>query len=133
MFSKPLSCLQPTESRDTFKLGPQNGPEDINFEVELGVVIGKTMDEPFNPIDLHDYIKGYYLLLDYTDKTFLMQDMKNAGPFFIGKCQDNLLVLSDFISKKKIPNCHQVHLELDVNGEMRQSDVTGNMHFKIDE
>ena len=62
--------------------------------------------------NFHDYIGGYFLLLDYTDKTFLINDVKTSGPFFMSKCQDNLLVLSDFIEKEKIEDAHNVHIEL---------------------
>jgi acylpyruvate hydrolase len=135
MFSKPLSILQRAEERAEFKLGPNNGDEDVNFEVELGVMIGKRI-EAYSEVSvetLHDYIGGYFLLLDYTDKNFLMNDLKNQGTFFLAKCQDDFLVLSDFIEKDKIEDCHKVHLELKVNGEVRQSDLTGNMRFKIHE
>ena len=50
-----------------------------------------------NEHNLHDFIGGYFLLLDYTDKTELLHDFKNSGTFFLGKCQDDFLVLSDFI------------------------------------
>ena len=56
--------------------------------------------------NFHDYIAGYFLLLDYTDKTFLVNDVQTSGPFFMSKCQDNMLVLSDFIEKEEISDAH---------------------------
>ena len=121
MFSKPLSCIQDPSKRHEFKIGPNNGPEDINFEVELGVMIGKPIEAyaEITKENLNDYIGGYFLLLDYTDKKFLVHDLTNSGPFFMGKCQDDLLVLSDFIEKERIPDCHNVWLELEIGGQVR--------------
>ena len=67
------------------------------------------------------------MLLDYTDKTFLMNDVKTSGPYFLCKAQDNFLVLSEFIEKEKILDAHKVYIELKINGEVKQSDLTGNM------
>ena len=119
MFSKSLSVVSKAEK--VFKIGPNNGAEDVNFEVELGVMLGKDMPayEPITRESLDDYISGYFLLLDYTDKKYLMHDAKTGGPFFVGKCQDGFLVLSDFIPKSKIKDCHNVWLELQINGEVK--------------
>lgn len=86
MFSKSLSVMRKAEK--VFRIGPNNGAEDINFEVELGVMLGKKMPayEQITKETLHDYISGYFLLLDYTDKKHLMHDLKTGGPFFVGKC-----------------------------------------------
>ena len=54
-------------------------------------------------------------------------------PFFLCKVQDNFLSLSNLIEKSKIQDPYKVQLELKINGEVRQQDVTGNMHFKIEE
>ena len=69
--------------------------------------------------NFHDVIGGYFLLLDYTDKTFLVNDVKNSGSFLMSKCQDNFLVLSDFIEKEEIEDAHKVHIELVLNDEVR--------------
>ena len=71
------------------------------------------------------------MLLDYTDKVSAGFDFTNSGPLFLCKCQDDFLVLSDFIPKDAIQDCHEVHIELEISGQLRQSDKTGNMLFKI--
>ena len=56
-----------------------------------------------------------------------MNDVKTSGPYFLCKAQDNFLVLSEFIEKEKILDAHKVYIELKINGEVKQSDLTGNM------
>jgi len=45
--------------------------------------------------------------------------------------QDKFLVLSDLIPLTAIEDPHDVDLELKINQTVKQSDNTGNMHFKI--
>lgn len=52
-------------------------------------------------------------------------------PWALAKGQDNFCPLSEFIPKEIDP--YSVELELRVNGQTRQQDLAGNMHFKIDE
>ena len=76
-------------------------------------------------------IGGYFLLLDYTDSEQLKDALQNKVPWFLCKTQDNFMVFSDLIAPEKIDDPHNVELELKVNGQIRQKDNTGNMHFKI--
>lgn len=46
---------------------------------------------------------------------------------------NTFLPLSKFIPKEKIPDPHDVRLELQVNGEVKQNDNTSLMLFKIPE
>jgi acylpyruvate hydrolase len=46
---------------------------------------------------------------------------------------NTFLPLSKFIPKEKIPDPHDVRLELQVNGEVRQNGSTNLMLFKIPE
>ena len=134
IFSKPLSCVQRARDNNVFQVDANLGPQDVNFEIELGVLFGKDIkDEKITEKNFTDYIAGYFLLMDYTDKVNLGKDINEGGPFLIAKCQDNFLVLSEFIEKDKIGDPHAVDLELKVDGEVRQKDITGNMLFKIHE
>ena len=46
---------------------------------------------------------------------------------------DTFLPMSEFIEKSKIPDPHDVRLELQVNGKVVQNDNTNLMLFKIPE
>ena len=97
------------------------GPDDVNFEVELGVLFSKKI--PINSTltqeSLTNFIEGYFLLLDYTDKKALVRDATSGGPFTESKCQDNFLVLSEFVERDKIEDHHDVMLELKIDGEVK--------------
>ena len=43
MFQKPLSCLQNFNNSETFSVPAALGPDDVNFEVELGVLFGESI------------------------------------------------------------------------------------------
>eukprot|EP00352_Strombidinopsis_acuminata_P004606 CAMPEP_0176371472 /NCGR_PEP_ID=MMETSP0126-20121128/24724_1 /TAXON_ID=141414 ORGANISM="Strombidinopsis acuminatum, Strain SPMC142" /NCGR_SAMPLE_ID=MMETSP0126 /ASSEMBLY_ACC=CAM_ASM_000229 /LENGTH=86 /DNA_ID=CAMNT_0017730947 /DNA_START=448 /DNA_END=708 /DNA_ORIENTATION=- len=42
-------------------------------------------------------------------------------------------VFGDLLPVEAIKDPHNIMLELKINGETKQKDLTGNMHFKIDE
>lgn len=56
---------------------------------------------------------------------------KKGLPWSIAKGFDTFLPISGYISKSLIPDPHDVELYLTVNDEVRQSDSTGLMLFKI--
>ena len=70
--------------------------------------------------------------MDYSDSSKIKEIIENGEPWFIAKGQDNFLVISEnVIPCYKIPDPHKVELELKINGETKQHDFTGNMHYKI--
>lgn len=54
-------------------------------------------------------------------------------PWYLAKGQDSFLPISKFISKTDVIDPHNLKLNLFINNEVRQSDNTGNMHYKIGE
>ena len=56
---------------------------------------------------------------------------KKGLPWAIGKGFDTFLPISGPISKSLIPDPHNVHLSLSVNDQVRQSDNTELMLFRI--
>ncbi|KAI5306048.1 hypothetical protein KEM55_008743 [Ascosphaera atra] len=57
---------------------------------------------------------------------------KKAGlPWSIAKGFDTFLPISERIAKSKIPDPHNAHLTLSVDGQTRQSDSTGLMLYRI--
>ena len=98
-------------------------------EVELGVIFnGLGQEHPWM-----DRIGAYVLLLDMTDRVNLAKCVKGGTPWLKAKVQDGFLILGDLIRKEQIADPHNMQLELKINGEVRQADNTGNMHYKIDE
>jgi acylpyruvate hydrolase len=99
----------------------------------LGVLL-KSGSLSSNPIgkEWQNHIAGYFLLLDYTDSSMTKEAVEKGQPWYLAKGQDNFLVLSEnVISADQIEDPHKVELELKINGQTRQHDITGNMHYKI--
>ena len=88
---------------------------------------------PAKGVDWKDDIGGYFLLIDYTDFDELKKATQKGLPWLMAKGQDGFLCLSDLIPADQIDDPHNVELELKINGETKQKDNTGNMHFKIHE
>ncbi|TNV75792.1 hypothetical protein FGO68_gene9308 [Halteria grandinella] len=127
IFSKTLSALQPKNSPQ-FKLPKDSVKNQINHEVELGVMLKKGGGKGEG---WKNCIGGYFLLLDYSDGLQAKNASEKGTPWFMAKAQDGFLMLSDLIPVEAIEDPHQVELELTINGETRQRDVTGNMHYKL--
>ena len=68
-----------------------------------------------------------------TDKVRIGNAIKSKTPFFTAKNQDGFLILGDLLSKDLVEDPHNMELELRINGEVRQSDNTGHMYFKIND
>jgi len=60
---------------------------EVLHEVELGVIIskeGKNIKEK----DFMEYIKGYFLCIDFTEKNLLMKGLNEGHPWFLSKGMD---------------------------------------------
>ena len=118
---------------ENFKLPKDSAPNTIFHEIELGVMLknGNLLRKPIGA-EWQNHIAGYFLLLDFTDSAQTKEAVEKGQPWFLAKAQDNFLVLSEnVISCDKIPDPHKVELELKINGETKQHDFTGSMHYKI--
>ena len=56
---------------------------------------------------------------------------KKGLPWSIAKGFDTFMPVSNFIAKHRVPDPHNAHLWLSVNGEVKQSDSTELMLFRI--
>lgn len=143
---KELNNAKPTEPFFFLKpssavLLPNNGPVlvpknvIVHHEIELACVIGKTLKdldpETFGPEEALDAIEGYALAIDMTARNVQDAAKKKGLPWTIGKGFDTFMPLSPFISKEKIPDPYKVELNLKVNDDHRQQDLTSLMIFPI--
>ena len=124
-FTKPLtSVIGPGAS---IEVEPQVS-EQIDYEVELAVVIGRTARNI--PADqAHDAIFGYTILNDVTARDL----QRRHDQWFKGKGLDSFCPTGPWVvTRDAIADPYDMSLELRVNGELRQSDNTRNMHFRLD-
>ena len=76
-------------------------------------------------------VSGYALGIDMTARNAQDEAKEKGLPWSIAKGFDTFLPMSNYISRSLIPDPHDVELYLTVNNEVRQSDSTGLMLFKI--
>lgn len=123
IFTKPWGTL--TKS---FTL-PAHGRE-IHHETELGVVISKEATK-IEEKDAFQYIGGYFLGLDMTDRELQAEFKKDGFPWDLAKGQDGFLPISEYVPQEIVKDPHNLELLLKINGNIIQQDSTKNMYFKI--
>ncbi|KAL3077905.1 hypothetical protein niasHS_013434 [Heterodera schachtii] len=107
-----------------------SGCSELHYEVELGVVIGSPGSR-IKKYSAFDYIGGYCIALDMTDRG--MQDrLKKAGhPWFLAKSFDTSCPIGEFIDKSVIQNPHDIEIYCSVNRQIRQKEKTNAMMFDV--
>ena len=122
----PLIFLKPTSAvinpNDTIILPA--GSERIDYECELGVVIGKKAKN-IPEIETSKYILGYTCFNDVTDR--IAQD--RDGQWTRAKGYDTFAPFGPCIETEISPS--DLKLETIVNGEVRQSGRTSDLIFGI--
>jgi 2,4-diketo-3-deoxy-L-fuconate hydrolase len=104
------------------------GAEKLDWEVELGVVIGKTASYVTKDRAL-EYVAGYALHNDYSERTF---QLERGGQWVKGKSADTFAPLGPFLATcDEVPDPGHLALWLKVNGEYRQNGNTANMIFDV--
>ncbi|PWW78808.1 hypothetical protein C7212DRAFT_349372 [Tuber magnatum] len=129
---EPFYFLKPASSILHPGQGPILAPRgvDLHYEVELGVVIGRTADE-LQPSEALDAVKGYCVGIDMTARNWQQAAREKGLPWSLAKGFKAFLPVSHFIPKHRIPDPHNVRLHLEVNGKIRQDDNTGLMLFNV--
>ncbi|MBV9259545.1 MAG: fumarylacetoacetate hydrolase family protein, partial [Ktedonobacteraceae bacterium] len=102
---------------------------EIDWEVELGVILGKT-GKNIRAEDALSYVFGYTVLNDITARDLQTRHKQ----FFKGKSLDGSCPLGPWIvTADEIAEPHNLALSLRVNGETKQNSNTGMMIFSINQ
>jgi len=106
----------------------QNVTTKLDYEVELGVIIGpKGVDIPYEKA--LDHVFGYTVINDVTAREI---QRAHGGQWFRGKGLDGTCPMGPVVvTADEIPDPHKLALKLWVNGELRQNDTTVNMIFNV--
>ncbi len=103
------------------------GGEKTDWEIELGVVIGKEARYLASPLDAPAHIAGYCLTHDVSERAF---QLEHNGQWTKGKSCDSFNPLGPWLSTPdEIPNPDALKMKLWVNGELRQNGSTDKMIF----
>jgi 2-keto-4-pentenoate hydratase/2-oxohepta-3-ene-1,7-dioic acid hydratase in catechol pathway len=115
------------------------GPNDIvliprtsvktDWEVELGVVIGKEASYIADEAAAMEYVAGYCIVNDVSERDFQI----NRGPTWIkGKSAKTFCPTGPWlVSRDEVADPQALTMKLSVNGELRQNGNTGTMIFGV--
>lgn len=105
------------------------GSSKTDWEVELGVVIGKTARYVEQSAAL-EHVAGYVLLNDYSERAF---QKERGGQFTKGKSADTFAPIGPFLVTGDAIDASDLRLWLNVNGEPCQDSRTSEMLFSVPE
>lgn len=106
---------------------PKNS-EKTDWEVELAVIIGKRCSY-VEEADALDYVAGYALHNDYSERAF---QIECGGQWVKGKSCDTFAPLGPFMATKdEISDPNNLNLWLKVNGNMVQNSTTADFIFNV--
>jgi len=102
--------------------------EQVDYEVELAVVIGRTARN-LAEADVPDHVAGYTVLNDVSGRDAQMSD----GQFFRGKSYDTFSPMGPALVAGGDFDPNAVDVELRVDGETKQSSNTRQFIFDVHE
>jgi len=106
---------------------------EVNNEVELAVVVGKTAKNVVASQAM-EYVGGYTIIQDITARDIQRVCMDRSDQWEIAKSFDTFAPLGPWIVPAgEIPDPHVLGIKLTVNGKVRQDSNTSNMLFKVPE
>ena len=124
LFMKATTCIS----------GPQDPvimPPDstkLDWEVELGVVIGKEARRVSEAQALN-HVAGYTVVNDISERAW---QMERGGTWDKGKCADTFGPIGPWlVTRDEVPNPQALELWLDINGTPRQRGHTSTMIFGV--
>ena len=106
------------------------GSEKTDWEVELGVVIGKTA-KYVSEADALDYVAGYCVSHDVSERAF---QTERAGQWTKGKSCDTFGPIGPWlVTADEVPDPRALRLWLEVDGNRFQDGTTATMVFRPEE
>ncbi len=123
-FNKQVSCINgPYSEVDV----PKAGPDMVDYEAEMGVVIGKRCRHVSRE-DARSVIAGYLVCNDVTARDWQFR----SPTFTLGKSFDTHGPIGPWITTDdEIADPHALSMSLELNGEERQRSSTGDMIYDI--
>ena len=102
--------------------------EKLDYEVELGVVIGERAQRVTEE-DALDFVAGYLVLCDYSERSW---QKERGGQFTKGKSHDGFCPAGPhLVPREQIDDPQKLRLWSKVNGELRQDSTTADMIFGV--
>ena len=126
VFTKAVSCLQ--GPNDTVVI--PRGSEKTDWEVELGIVIGRRASY-VEQADALDHVAGYVLINDVSERAF---QTERGGTWDKGKGCDTFGPVGPWIvTPDEVGDVQNLDMWLDLNGKRMQTGNTRTMIFGVAE
>jgi 2-keto-4-pentenoate hydratase/2-oxohepta-3-ene-1,7-dioic acid hydratase in catechol pathway len=104
------------------------GASMVDWEVELGVVIGSTAKN-VGLDDAMNHIAGYCVVNDVSERGWQLQ---GTGQWVKGKSADSFGPIGPWlVTRDEVSDPQALRLELSVNGQIRQNSSTAQMIFSV--
>ena len=124
VFMKATSCIQGPD--DAIML--PKGSKKSDWEVELGVVIGRTA-RYVSQKDALSHVAGYCVVNDVSEREY---QLERGGTWDKGKGCDTFGPIGPWlVTRDEVPNPQKLDLWLDLNGQRMQSGSTRTMIFSV--
>ena len=127
---------QPFGERPGTVIGPEDeiphppGVKNLDYEVELAIVIGKSCVDVSEQEAL-EYVAGYAAFNDISARDVIRSENK-TGIHLMGKSFPGFAPMGPYlVTADEIPDPQSLKLKLSVNGEVRQDSNLGYMIFNI--
>jgi 2-keto-4-pentenoate hydratase/2-oxohepta-3-ene-1,7-dioic acid hydratase in catechol pathway len=105
------------------------GSAKTDWEVELGIVIGRDAHSLASKEAAREHIAGYCVANDVSERAF---QLERGGQWSKGKSSANFLPLGPWlVTPDEVPDPQNLRLTLDVSGRRRQSGSTSTMIFDV--
>nr|WP_202897339.1 fumarylacetoacetate hydrolase family protein [Actinopolymorpha pittospori] len=105
------------------------GSTKTDWEVELGVVIGKTAKYLESVEVALDYVAGYVVSNDVSERAFQLEE--SGGQWSKGKSAEAFNPLGPWLVPAEEVQPQELRLATTINGETRQDSVTADMIFGV--
>ena len=106
------------------------GSTKTDYEVELGVVIGRTARYLDSPAEAPGHVAGYCVSNDVSEREF---QLERGGQWDKGKSCETFNPLGPWlVTPDEVGDPQQLALTTVVNGQTRQDGTTKNMAFGVD-
>ncbi len=108
---------------------PQAGPERVDYECELGIIIGETCKN-IAPGEAYNYILGYTCTNDVSARDWQME--RQQGQWARGKSFDTFCPVGPWIvTKDEVPDPDGLRIATLLNGMVMQEGTTADMIFDV--
>lgn len=124
IFNKALTSL--SGANDDIIIPP--GSKSVDWEVELGVVIGRDA-YLVQESEALEYVAGYFTANDVSEREW---QLERGGQFVKGKSPPTFGPVGPWlVTKDEVPDPQALSLRLEVNGVRRQDGNTSDMLFNV--